>query len=242
MSRASRIVACTFWVVVAAPAHAASLQVQPASLEILAPGAAATLTLRNDGPKPINVQVRVFRWSQIDGDEHLEPTEAVVASPPAVTLGPNTDYVGRVVRVSKQPVVGEETYRLFVDELPDTTPSTGKTIRLLVRQSIPVFFAAPDRAPAVVEWSVQKRAGQTVLSARNNGDARLRISALTLRDNKGNVVSFGKGLVGYALGHSTMRWAARQGSGGFAAGGSAEIFGQGNEGPIKAAAPILAGR
>lgn len=185
MSGAKLILAIAIWLFVGALAYAASLQVQPASLDVLAPGAAATLTLRNEGPRPINVQIRVFHWSQIDGEDRLDPTEDVVASPPAVTLEPNTDYVARVVRVAKQPVVAEEAYRLYVDELPEATSSAGRTIRLLVRQSIPVFFAAPERSPAAVEWSVQKQAGQTILSARNKGDSRLRISALSLRDKGG---------------------------------------------------------
>src|SRR5438270_3421697 len=100
-------------------AHGATLQVGPALIEVLAPGAASTLTLRNNGEKPINVQVRVFRWSEENGQERLEATDDVIASPPAVTLAPKVDYVARVVRVSKQPPVGEEAYRLLVDELPD---------------------------------------------------------------------------------------------------------------------------
>src|SRR3954471_12794319 len=41
----------------------------------------------------------VFRWSQVDSKEKLEPTEEVVASPPAVTLAANGSYVARIVRV-----------------------------------------------------------------------------------------------------------------------------------------------
>jgi fimbrial chaperone protein len=35
---------------------------------------------------PVNVQIRVFRRSQNDGEERLEPTEDVVASPPRSPL------------------------------------------------------------------------------------------------------------------------------------------------------------
>ncbi len=72
-------------------------------IDVTAPGAASTVTLRNEGAAPINAQIRVYRWSQVDGKENLEPTEDVVASPPAVTLAPQTNYVARVVRVSKRP-------------------------------------------------------------------------------------------------------------------------------------------
>jgi fimbrial chaperone protein len=219
---------------------AATLQVGPALIEVLAPGAASTLTLRNNGEKPINVQVRAFRWSADNGQERLEPTEDVVASPPAVTLAPKADYVARVVRVKRQPVHGEEAYRLLVDELPDAEQTKGATIKILVRHSIPVFFAASERRSSSVAWSVHKRGNNLVVSAENRGDARLRVSAMSVRDSGGRTVSFGNGLVGYVLGTSTMHWNAPISARGFATSGVATISAQGGEGPIEAKASIAA--
>lgn len=221
-----------------APSFAATLQVGPALIEVLAPGAASTITLRNNGEKPINVQVRVFRWSEENGKERLEPTDDVVASPPAVALAPKVDYVARVVRVTKQPVVGEEAYRLLVDELPDAEQSKGAMIKILVRHSLPVFFAAAERRSSSVAWSVHKRGNQLVVSAQNSGDARLRVSALSVRDSGGRTVSFGNGLVGYVLGRSTISWAAPINARGFATSGVATISGKGNDGSIEAKASI----
>ena len=45
------------------PASAGSLQVEPVLVDVAAPGAASTVTLRNEGAAPINAQIRVFRWS-----------------------------------------------------------------------------------------------------------------------------------------------------------------------------------
>src|SRR5262245_42609749 len=102
-------------------ALAASFQVAPLLLEVTAPGPAPPLTLRNTGSSPIATQIRVFRWSQEDGNERLAPTEDVVASPPAAELHPGQDYVVRVVRLTKSPVAGEEAYRLLIDELPEVS-------------------------------------------------------------------------------------------------------------------------
>jgi fimbrial chaperone protein len=218
----------------AVPGGAASLQVQPALVDVQAPGAASTVTLHNEGQAPITVQIRVFRWSQHDGEETLQPTQDVVASPPAVTLPPNADYVARIVRVVKRPVSGEEAYRLLVDELPDASRARPGSVMLLVRQSIPVFFATPGRAPAAVNWTISRDGGQIVVSAHNKGDSRLRISALSLCDASGKKISFGKGLLGYALGRSTMRWVAAAGGRGFAVKGSVSISAQTNDGTINA--------
>ena len=67
---------------------AASLQVTPVMIEVAAPGAATTVKLRNDGATPLNAQIRVFRWSQVNGEDKLEPTTDVVASPPLTKLSP----------------------------------------------------------------------------------------------------------------------------------------------------------
>ena len=77
----------------AAPAvsRAGTLQVEPVLIDVTAPGAASTVTLRNEGTAPINVQIRLFRWSQVDGKEKLEPTDEVVASPPAITMAAKTN-------------------------------------------------------------------------------------------------------------------------------------------------------
>ena len=123
----------------ASGASAASLQVAPVLLEVVAPGAAATVTLRNNGAKPIATQVRVFRWTQEAGGERLEPTDDVVASPPAVELQPAQDYVARVVRVTKKPVEGEEAYRLFIDELPEA-PQGQRTVDFGGAPLDPAFF------------------------------------------------------------------------------------------------------
>jgi fimbrial chaperone protein len=217
-------------------AQAGSLQVEPVLVDVTAPGAASTVTLRNAGPTPVNAQIRVFRWSMVNGQEKLEPTDDVVASPPAVTLNPDGKYITRIVRVSKAPVVGEESYRLLVDQVPDLSQRKNGTVNLMVRYSIPVFFGAPNRKNPTIAWSVAVKGGAVALTAHNTGDRRLRISALSMHDGKGRRISLGNGLAGYALGRSTKTWIVP--GHGFASSGSAEISGESDGGPIKAVASI----
>ena len=219
-----------------ASAQAGSLQVEPVLVDVTAPGAAATVTLRNEGTTPVNAQIRVFRWSTVNGQEKLEPTDNVVASPPAITLTPNTNYVARIVRVAKHPVSGEESYRLLVDQLPDLSRQKNGSVNLLVRYSIPVFFGAADKKNPTVAWSLVRSGDKLTLIAHNNGERRLRISALSLRDANGRTVSFGSGLAGYALGQSTKSWTAPGSARGFAANGSVSVSAQSDGGPIQAVA------
>jgi fimbrial chaperone protein len=220
----------------ASPACAGSLQVEPVLVDIVAPGAASTVTLRNEGTVAVDAQIRVFRWSIVNGKEKLDPTGDVVASPPSVTLTPKGQYITRIVRTSKQPVVGEESYRLLVDQLPDLSQQRNGAVNLMVRYSIPVFFGAPNKKNPAVAWSIATNGDKVTLTARNSGERRLRISALSLRDASGKSLSFGNGLAGYALGQSAMSWTVPRR--GFAANGSVAVTAQSDGGPIQAVASI----
>ncbi|TDW20214.1 fimbrial chaperone protein [Rhizobium azibense] len=212
-------------------ANAASLRVAPTNLDLVAPDSAAVLNLTNDGDHPINVQVRVFKWSQTDGAEQLEPTTDVVASPPATKMGPNAEYVVRVVRTSKAPVRKEETYRVIVDELPDPSRAKAGTVTLIMRHSVPVFFRNPDAKAPDVSWNLTRRGGSLFLTGKNNGDSRFRLSNVTLKQGA-TKVGGRSGLVGYVLGGATMQWPV--GSGKSLSSGSVTLQGQSDLGPFDA--------
>ena len=216
--------------------RAASLSVAPISVEVLAPGATSIFTLRNDSERPLEAQIRVFRWTQVDGEERLVPTTDVVASPPLVSIQPKADYTVRIVRVTKTPIVGEESYRLLVDELPNPARKQNVAVNIVLRYSIPIFFIAGESSEAKLSWTIQPKGGRTYLVATNSGDRRVRISRLQIRDARGKMVSFGDGLAGYALGRSAVRWLVPKSAGAFSLSGLVTVSAQGDRGPITASA------
>ena len=163
-----------------ATVSAASLQVSPVSLEIPAPGAATTITLNNPGATPLKAQMRVYRWSLVDGKEHLEPATEVVASPPMASLQPKTDYVVRVVRTAKKPVTSEETYRLVIDEIPEHSNKPGTLIAMAFRSSVPVFFTSLLDAAPNLSWATHVVNGKRFVTATNNGGRRVRLADLSM--------------------------------------------------------------
>jgi fimbrial chaperone protein len=216
-----------------AMSQAASLQVAPVLVEVPAPGAAATLKLRNEGNRPLNAQIRIFQWTQVDGVDTLTPTNDVAASPPLASLRPNTDYTVRIVRTNKAPAAKEESYRLLIDELPERAAGQAVSVNIALRYSIPVFFTAPGGAPPKLNWEIQQRANKPVIVANNAGDRRIRLSRLKLTDARGGVANFGDGLAGYVLGHSTRTFAIPANAKGFGAGGVASISAQSDVGPVE---------
>lgn len=121
--------------------EAASLRVSPTQVGLDPATGPATVRVWNTDRQPINVQVRVFKATMVNGRERLEATRDVVASPPMTQLRPGGENLVRVMRVSGAPVGGTERYRLLVDELPDPSRLQAGTVNVLVRHSIPVTVA-----------------------------------------------------------------------------------------------------
>jgi fimbrial chaperone protein len=197
----------------ATTARAEGLRVAPVLLEVQAPGAQTSLTLRNVGKQPITVQARVFAWDQGAGKDRLVPTRDVVVSPPITQVRPGAEQSIRIVRTTKSKVRGQESYRVLVDEVPDLSRQRSGTVDFTTRLSIPVFFTAPGSTKAQVAWSVRGSGAGAYLEARNSGQQNLRL--VDLRLSRGGSRVYGKpGLFGYVLGGATMRWPLGAVSGG----------------------------
>jgi fimbrial chaperone protein len=162
------------------------------------------LTLDTDSKEGVAVQARVFRWSQADGEDKLEKTDDVVVSPPVLTVRGGVSSTLRLVRVAKNPVSSEETYRILIDEIPDRKKLQSGSVALAVRQSLPVFFAGADVRPGSISWKVVARKGKLALEATNSGQKRVRLFKVSVTDEKNKEVL--RSSLAYVLGGQTKSW------------------------------------
>jgi fimbrial chaperone protein len=192
-------------------AWAAALQVSPIRLDLSADKPAAALTLHNDGTVPLYAQVRVFAWTQSVDEDHLDPTSAIVASPPIVNVAPGGDQTVRILRVSTTPLAHEETYRLLIDELPNGQAASSTGVRMQLRYSVPVFVGArDDQVPSLaltLEHTEAPDGHDTLmLRAANNTDLHAQLSRVHLDWPNGHSTQVSAGLLGYALPRTARRW------------------------------------
>ncbi|NWJ27745.1 molecular chaperone [Rhizobium sp. RM] len=221
------------------PSHATSLRVSPVILDLRAPAASSSLRIWNDAKIPINVQVRIFRWTQQNGSDVLTAAEDVVASPPMTQLKPGAENLVRIVRLSKAPIKAEESYRIMVDELPVQTKAPSGTVNLVVRHSIPVFFSNASASDAEPVWTVTPKANGYQVTVSNKGLKRLRIANLKLLGGNGQAVAQQQGLVGYVLGKSGASWLIP--AVGKRAGGTLKVSADSEGGPVNATARLNGG-
>lgn len=218
--------------------RAASLQVFPVQLDLKAPAAASKLTLRNIGTTSVVTQVRIYRWHLTNGKDELVETRDVVASPPLITVAPKAEQLIRVVRAKKDPVVGEESYRLIIDEIPDTVLSAGSGVKFAVRYSIPVFFSEPAQRRGTLLWTVSQHSGTLTVSASNTSDRRVRVSKLKVTMPNGDTASFGNGLTGYVLANSVAAWSVKDANARRAPGSRVLISAETDNGPVQATSDL----
>lgn|GEM_PF-4313982 len=80
------------------------------------------------------------------------------------------------------------------------------------------------------------------LSAANGGDRRLRLASVKIGEAAGKSISFGSGLLGYALGHSAMSWTVPGSRPVFRPGAKVTISGLTEAGPFNAQAVVQSAR
>jgi fimbrial chaperone protein len=110
--------------------------------------------VRNAGSETTLVQLDLFRWSQVDGDDVLDPTEELVAAPRVLSLEPGEERTVRVGALAPNRTAIEATYRVFVREL---APSAGdeSQIRFTVRIGVPLFAAPTGSATTPsITWRI----------------------------------------------------------------------------------------
>ncbi len=232
------LVSATAFFVMPFAAEASSLQVSPISVDIPAPGATSTITLSNAGADEINAQVRVFKWTQVNGVDQLVPTTEVVASPPAVKIVGNKQAVVRIVRLSKTPISSEETYRLKVDEIPKPPKPGQASVAFVVSYSLPVFFTGTSD-PAAVTWTATIKKGQLALDAVNTGGQHSKLTELRIAKGSKSLVVAG-GLAGYVLGKSTKQWLVKSAAKFVRVGDTIKIIAKSNLGPVEATVHVVA--
>ena len=214
---------------------AGTLQVSPINIEAIAPASTSTVTLTNlEGKGVINSQVRVFKWSIVNGQEKLTPTKDVVASPPALTIKEGGNATVRIVRLLKTPATTEETYRLLVDEIPPAPTKGTQAVAFAVRHNIPVFFT-PGGLNSKLNWTAKVGKGGIRVAATNEGQRHVRLASLQIVGN-GETDIFNNGLAGYVLAGSANGWTIK--SKAIKAGSTIKIMAKGNDGPIEATVQV----
>lgn len=168
---------------------------------------ASELWLENRGNTTTMMQVRVFGWQQINGQEQYQTQQQVVASPPMVRMEPGQKQLVRLIKQTP-PAAGKElAYRVVLDEIP-TPRQPGENqagLTFQMRYSVPLFVYGDglntDSARPDLSWQQVNEGGKRWLQLTNRGTGHARLSNVTIGGRK-----LAEGLYGYVLANSNFRW------------------------------------
>jgi fimbrial chaperone protein len=214
---------------------ASGLQVSPITLTLQPTQNAEGLWLSNTGDGVVNAQVRVYRWTQEDGEDKLTPSRGLLVSPPMLQLPAEGRQLIRAIRAGAPPSGAgavQEAYRVIIDELPVDTQGK-KGLQFVLRYSVPIFVQPAGAPPSVpqLSWALRQEADKTVLEVANNGGSHAQLADLAFTDSAGRPTAVHPGLLGYVLPGAQMRWALKTPAATFASGGSWEAMINGNTAP-----------
>lgn len=187
---------------VPAPAAAGSLRVDPVRLEISADRRTATVTVRNDERTPVTIRVYALSWTQANGEDRYEDSDAVIVSPPIFTIAPGATQLVRVGL--RNPAAGGRAYRVIVEEVPGASPTGG--IQVALRLNLPLFVTMTAGSPAELSWSASRRPdGSLAVEAVNRGGNYVRIEPSDAAAATG-IGEDGGAPFGVVLPNSSRRW------------------------------------
>lgn len=185
---------------------AAGLQVSPTMVTFQGNDTSEVLHLFNRSDAESTMQIRVFRWTQDKGEDLLDKTDDILASPPVQKVAGDGEQIVRLVRQGAAPGNDELSYRVLVDELPQATALKGAGVNMLLRFSVPVFVppAGGGKPEIKARWSTGAD-GKHQIQLENVGNVHAQIVAPRLIEN-GHQAELSAGLYGYVLPHQTRSW------------------------------------
>ena len=186
---------------IAWPASAGTLQVNPVLLEVNASRRTAMVTLRNEESEPVTVRAYPLQWRQADGEDVYEETSAVIVSPPIFTIAPGATQLIRVGL--RSPSGDRRAYRLIIEEVPDARPTNG--IRVALRLNLPLYSTITAGEPSALRWSAWQEGHDWIVEAVNNGTGYVRLNP-DLAQAATGVRAGGNVNFGTVLPGATRRW------------------------------------
>jgi len=164
--------------------EAAEFTINPLQVRLDRTSRASEIVVRNDDSAPLRMQVQAMTWRQdADGQDQYEPADDLLYFPRAMEI-PSGD--SRIIRVGVKatPIAREDTYRVFVEELPPAVPVSagppGTSLQVLLRVGVPVFVAPAqaDRKAEITRLDLRGARAEWVVA--NTGNVHLRAEQVEL--------------------------------------------------------------
>ena len=185
---------------------AGSFQVNPVRVTLSADAPVAALTIRNMEARETVVQLQLRQWSQRDGDDAFTETSALLVTPPIVRVAGGGEQIVRIGLRAQPDAQVEQSYRLFVREVPPPPAPGFQGLQVALQVSLPVFVLPMAPLREDVRWQLGRApTGSLQLTASNVGTRHLQLLGATLHPEDGPAIAR-PDMTGYVLPGQAMTW------------------------------------
>lgn len=157
-------------------AHAGNFTVSSVNVSMPSRQPTYALTITNESAdEPLSMQLDAFLWSQKDGQEVYEPSKDILISPRVFIIAPAGSQIVRIALRNRQDFPVEQTYRLFVKEIPSDKPLEEGGVRVALQMNIPVHIVPSkvERKPLEFKY-IKQQDGSFALTAFNPGNVYVK--------------------------------------------------------------------
>lgn len=183
----------------AAPLHAAALNISPVELQLDGDAPVATLTVSNSASDVVAMEAHVFEWLPDGAGERRVPTKGVIVSPPIFRIGPSGQQILRIAERDRRPASIERAYRVVLTQIPD--PEV-EGVQIALRFDLPMYVA-PQRGEGRLEWRLAIGGGGTELIVANRGAAHVRLMSVRRAEPDKSAIETGPRVI---LAGGERRW------------------------------------
>jgi fimbrial chaperone protein len=165
----------------AASVSAASIGVSPVRATLSANQKIEAISVSNNGTEPMSVQLQVMTWSRQDGNDVFTATRELLVNPPIFTILPGGSQLIRAGLRRPPDARHEQTYRIFMQELPPPPDPDFMGTKMLMRVSIPVFVLPALGVQSDLRWQAARTSdGALKISLSNLGNTHIQVANFSL--------------------------------------------------------------
>lgn len=182
------------------PACPGEWHVTPIRLDLGRDARSGVVSVVNDKPERLHVQMKAFEWTQdAEGKDRYEETNELLFFPRIIVFEKEEERIIRAgIRVPA--AAKEKTFRLFIEEIPGPRKEEGASVSIAIRFGVPVFVSPLKAEPKGAADNVALEKGRFAAVVRNVGNVHFLIRSVTVKgtDAAGQAV-FSKEIAGWYL-------------------------------------------
>jgi len=186
---------------------AGSFQVSPVRVTLSETSPTATINITNDSPgDDVVLQLRASSWAQQDGEDAFTPSTDLLVTPPIFTIKAGGS---QTVRVGLRKVVAgsvQQTFRLFMTEVPPPPKEGFAGLQVSLSISIPVFVAPKMPVTGLPVWRAKMVGASLEVSATNPANSHVQIIEANLNDEQDKNQAALSLTPRYILANQTVTW------------------------------------